>query len=677
MTDMVPAGKIRQHVPDIFIGMLVFCIALCAYNATLTPSLSFLSPDGNELATIPHILGLAHSTGYPLYTWLGKLFTFIPVDDIAHRMNLMSAIMGAGSVALLYGILLTTAGCMWSMVKAHTLWLRLVSACTALLFAFSITFWSQTTISEVYAPNAFMVGLQILLLLHWSRVELKTPTAKGQKPTGQSLGWFSAFCLTYALSSGTHSSSLGFGLGYAVFVLAVSWRFAFHPRALAVGIGSFVIGMMQHLWLPYKASTSTDVALLRNSPTTLQGFYDYTLGAFSGFRFAFPWSQIPDRVVIYLDLLRQQFGLSGIVFGIIGMWALLVRQPLHWWLFSLLYLVHLVFFIPYRVFDLDVFFIPSHYIFAVYIGLGLYSVLHAAARFLSSKETLPPLFRYGLAGIAVLALLAWPIQKVTANWEVSDRSKDVAINDFYNNVWEMLPANAALFGRSGVFGYDMFYWRLVYNIRPDVLIPYLPNTERSPGDLAGRPLFSTLRLAGISSQAAQNGSAYGNPNEWLVPVLFSTVWEAERLPNGFFPVDMVLYQVITNATPNLLAPRSSIAPEVMANANLGTLNLIGYTLDDEEIRPGGRMRIVLYWDIPQRQNVQISLQIGEFTTATHTIGFGNLSLGLDETNQLLRDSVIVEEFWVVIPSTAEPREMPLSIWVGGDCYDAGTVNVQE
>ena len=59
------------------IGCAVFMAALLVYNATLTPSL-YVSLDGNQLATVPYQLGLAHSTGYPLYTWLGKLFAFHP-----------------------------------------------------------------------------------------------------------------------------------------------------------------------------------------------------------------------------------------------------------------------------------------------------------------------------------------------------------------------------------------------------------------------------------------------------------------------------------------------------------------------------------------------------------------------------------------------------------------------
>jgi len=63
-----------------------------------------------------------------LYTWLGKPFTFIPVGDVAHRVNSMSATLGAGTVALLYGILVT-------LTRS-----RLASVFAALFFAFSLTF---------------------------------------------------------------------------------------------------------------------------------------------------------------------------------------------------------------------------------------------------------------------------------------------------------------------------------------------------------------------------------------------------------------------------------------------------------------------------------------------------------------------------------------------------------
>ena len=92
---------LRRHWPDAPIAFIIFALRLVVCNTTLTPSLSYKSPDDNEFVTVCYILGLAHSTGYPLYTWLGKLFTLIPIGDVAHRVNLMSAVLGAGGVVLL------------------------------------------------------------------------------------------------------------------------------------------------------------------------------------------------------------------------------------------------------------------------------------------------------------------------------------------------------------------------------------------------------------------------------------------------------------------------------------------------------------------------------------------------------------------------------------------------
>src|SRR5438045_9307008 len=50
------------------------------------------------------VLGVPHPTGYPLYVLLGKLFTLLPVGDVAYRVNLSSAVYMAGAVGVLYAI---------------------------------------------------------------------------------------------------------------------------------------------------------------------------------------------------------------------------------------------------------------------------------------------------------------------------------------------------------------------------------------------------------------------------------------------------------------------------------------------------------------------------------------------------------------------------------------------
>jgi hypothetical protein len=63
---------------------------------------------------------------------------------VAHRVYLLSAVLGAAGVGLLYWIRLMPIGTSQAEWRA-----RLTAGFSALLFAFSRTFWSQTGIAEV------------------------------------------------------------------------------------------------------------------------------------------------------------------------------------------------------------------------------------------------------------------------------------------------------------------------------------------------------------------------------------------------------------------------------------------------------------------------------------------------------------------------------------------------
>ncbi|MFQ5811875.1 MAG: protein O-mannosyl-transferase family [Anaerolineae bacterium] len=639
---------LRTHWLDFAIALAIFALALAIYNATLTPSLSYKSADGNELATVCYTLGLAHSTGYPLYTWLGKLFTFIPVGDVAHRVNLMSAVLGAAGAALLYLIMLTITN------------RRLPSAFTALLFAFSLTFWSQAVIAEVYAPNVFMITLTVWLLLRPPSVP-PNPSTLLRAGFGGEVGRNSlprAACLllaafAFGLSLGTHLSNLGFALAFALYVLLVDWRVLKKPALIAGALVLFLLGCLQFLWLPYKSSTLNDAFMLRNAPRTLQSIYRYTLGAFPEFKFAFPLQAIPDRIVLYLELLRQNFGLTGIALGVYGMWEMLFRHTRKFYLFIAMYLVHVFFFIQYRVFDLDVFFIPAHFIYVIFIGYGVHRLVEYVRALLNvvdfgsldqTSEVLG-LWR-GVVNVGLAVLLCLPIaREVQANYERNDYSDETAINDFYENVFEFLPEGSVFLGRGGVFGHDMFYFRLVYNLRPDVLMPHLTNPRPSPEDVRGRQIYTTMRLdspqAGRGPWALPPGLV--ESDAWHIPVLMG---QSDGPIPGGRGRDLVLYRV--NAEPPELVVRVA-EPEYPISQQLGGLELLGYDLDGEEVSQGGHLHLTFYWRVLKPEQALIVTMLGDESLEAHPLGLGNLSRYMQEFRPP-QDAIIVEDYLLVVPS---------------------------
>src|SRR5262245_21240484 len=77
---------------------------LALYMATLLPGIG--SGDTAEFQRVAPTLGVAHPTGYPLYTMLGWLWSRLPLGGTpAWRMNLFSA----GAAALAVGALFLAA----------------------------------------------------------------------------------------------------------------------------------------------------------------------------------------------------------------------------------------------------------------------------------------------------------------------------------------------------------------------------------------------------------------------------------------------------------------------------------------------------------------------------------------------------------------------------------------
>ena len=97
--------------------------------------------------------GVAHPPGYPLYTVLGYLFSFLPVDPPALRIHLMSGVLGAIACGVLY---------LFMRRAAMPAWVALI---TALAYGLSEHFWSQSIIAEVYTLNALLIFTILLFCL--------------------------------------------------------------------------------------------------------------------------------------------------------------------------------------------------------------------------------------------------------------------------------------------------------------------------------------------------------------------------------------------------------------------------------------------------------------------------------------------------------------------------------
>ncbi len=499
-------------------------------------------------------------------------------------------------------------------------------------------------IAEVYAPNIALVALTLLTILRWERTRRDTD--------------FFLFALVFGLSLGTHISNLGFAPAFALFVLLTDRTVLKRPTWWIAGIAGFGLGVAQFVWLPLKASTLNDRIMLEHAPTTLKGIYNYTLGAFPQLKFAFPLSELPDRVVVYLYLLTQQFGQVSLLFGVIGMVALLIRRSRHYYLVVGMYLVHVWFFIQYRAFDLEVFFLPAHFLWAIFLAFGIVELLGQLERFTTRVKVgkTARLIKRVIAIITVsLALIP-----LAANLSTSDRSYDVSINDFYANVWEMIPSGSALLTQGGVFGYDAFYWQLVYDTRQDVMLPALPTPNPAPRDFLGRDLYSTTQVVGLNRTRGPGGLPPNlvSNNLWQIPVLTGAQSGTGSLHSRG---RLVLYQ-LSEIPGNLVVDKAN--PTISLNMDLNGLTLLGADVDPLNVESGSRIHLTLYWRLDRPRSYQIETSLNGRSIEIHDLGFGNLERYQAEVGPVL-GRVIMEDYWLVVPSTTQEGTHELTVRIAG------------
>lgn len=129
--------------------------ALWLYWHTLAPGTVYFQ-DAGEFQTKLYTLELIHSTGYPYYQILGKLWTLLlPLGSIAWRINLFSAFCTMISLVCLCCILQQLEVQPWAIL----------GACGAL--ACSPILWSQSIMASVYPMHIMLVALASLALLRW------------------------------------------------------------------------------------------------------------------------------------------------------------------------------------------------------------------------------------------------------------------------------------------------------------------------------------------------------------------------------------------------------------------------------------------------------------------------------------------------------------------------------
>ena len=422
--------------PAQLLPVAVGSIAFVVFTLTLMPGMAF--GDWGEMQTVPHVLGVAHPTGYPTYILLSWAAQLVPIGSIAFRANLLSAVLVAGTLGVAVAILLRL-GARPSIAVAAALALGAVR-----------TVWAAATVAEVNPLHLFFVALLLHRALVWE---------ERHSPRDLTVG-----ALLLGLALGNHLLIVFVAPFIALFVLWVGRReIAARPWILAPAILAGLIGLATYLYIPIAAAGSPPLPY--NHPVTLDAVL-WLVGGTQfrdqfGFLSASGLSDFTGSLAALWQLLADRATPVVPILGLLGLAVLIRRRPAFGLMCAGILLANIYFWSTYLRLE--------HYLLVPWLllAIGAGVALEAAAQALAARSRT---FRGVDAGRLVgAAALAFAVVLGAANWRASDRSADRSAETFADTVLGALPEDAAILSEWDA-STPLWHARYVLDRRPDVLI---------------------------------------------------------------------------------------------------------------------------------------------------------------------------------------------------------------
>lgn len=432
---------------DWFMTGLVVVVTFGVYILTMCRSVSFI--DAGELATVACVLGIAHPTGYPLFTLtahLAQWFSFGGNQVVV--LNGFSALAVAAGI----GVFSRTALILGRLggVRERAL-VRIAAALASLVVAFSTTVWAQSVAVEVY-------GLHLLLVLLTIHQLLKSydDQARGKDQIPRSLV-AAAFLL--GLSFTNHLTTiLLLPAAVTLYVKQYGVRRDAMARAATL-LPFFLLGLSVYLYLPLRALAHPPVQW--GYPAEVERLYwhisgkQYRTWMFSGFESA------SKQFSYFVEHFPSEFHWLAIAVLVYGLVRLFRAERSLFWFHVVAFVSCVAYSINYDIHDIDSYFLLA------YIACGVFGFFGMIALLESVWRSRPVALKYG----SLILLLAIPAVQVAAHYSSVDESDNFLTEDYVRTAFSNMEENALVL----TYQWDYLvspalYFQVVKKERPDIVV---------------------------------------------------------------------------------------------------------------------------------------------------------------------------------------------------------------
>jgi tetratricopeptide (TPR) repeat protein len=437
----------------IALALILFLVFFVTYAFTLCPTIYW--EDSAAFATAGTILGIPHSPGFPLYVNWGRIFSLIPLNNYAWRVNLSSAFWGGLAVALLY--LLTLKVISFKEDERNGFIENVVSLGSAIIFGFSSAFWLQTIRAEVYSLNIFLSLLLIYLFILWQK--------------NFRFEYLALATFIFGLSLTNHSLLIFGMLPTFLFFLIFHFKKWFNPQKLSLLLFLFSCGISLYLYLLIRSQW--EPAINWGRPNNWQKFLQVITRSQSLAKSVESISApYENRFWFNLTFSLKQYGILAFSLGILGLVEMFrTKRKIAFYLFSLflfnIFIASWSANFSLRNLDLQGYLLLSLSLFSVFIALAGFRIVLLAKKFLEkSVSSGKMVLQYGLI-VLLLGMSAFLFQR---NYGDSNRRNFYFAYDYAKEVLDSVEEDGVVLTTTDNTLTTLWYLNYAEKYRKDVKI---------------------------------------------------------------------------------------------------------------------------------------------------------------------------------------------------------------
>lgn len=636
-----PRGDLK-HLLAVWLPRFTGLVAWLLYARRSAPGIMSFFNDSLEFHVVVPVFGIAHPTGYPLYTLAAGLWTHvIPLGTWAGRVNLFSAVVAAITV----GLLVKLAGRLTTTPDGHAnLWAGMTAV---VVFGLSPLWVSQAILAEVYAlHNLFVVAILLTAVGINRTLDERTSGAISAPPYPPAFNRRMLCLLAVIGLSLAHHRTTVLLLPPIVLYLLWSVPGLWRPTRQWWGwAGVLLAPLLLYLYLPIRAWMGTP-DIHGGYVNSWAGFWHHV--AASNFTTFFAENSI-DAGYAWRDwaaLLRDQVGwiaLSAMLLGLAWLFDRRGRPARAWWLILAVLLVNAAFVWRYRVPDPEVFALPVLLCLALFAGGGV----GLLARLLPVRWALPAQ-AIALLAIVVVPAGRAPLPDLNDMWRYHDRARLMTLAEF--------PPDSRVVGIEGEMT-ALRYMQVAEGRAQDVTLIAADDPAERMAQIdaalaADAPIYLTRELDGVADRYSYDGAGL------LI-----------RMHRRFEP------GIADNSNVQTVPVEAAVTPPIAVGD--GALTIEGHTIRRVDTTAQPYAELTLYWRkvAPVEAKLKVSLRAFDASGAPLLWPDGT-QVSTDEfpLRRLARtpdwpiDDLIRDVYYLQLPETISPESHRLLVII----YDEAT-----